>query len=65
MQKEPYYKRNRDAILQKQRERYNDPNNATERLAKLAYYNANREHILETVRAYQIRKAREQVQADS
>ena len=56
----PYYKRNRDAILQKQRERYNDPNNATERLKKLAYYDANREHILETVRAYQVRKAREE-----
>jgi hypothetical protein len=65
MPKEPYYKRNRDAILLKQRERYNDPTDSTERLAKLAYYDANREHILQTVRAYQIRKAREQVQAIS
>ena len=61
----PYYKRNREMILLKQRERYNDPNNATERLAKLAYYDANRDHILETVRAYQVRKAREEVQANS
>jgi hypothetical protein len=60
MPKEPYYKRNRDAILKRQRERYNDPNNATERLKKLAYYDANREHILATVRAYQVRKAREE-----
>jgi len=58
----PYYKRNREMILQKQRERYNDPTDSTERLKKLAYYDANRDHILATVRAYQIRKAREEVQ---